>query len=94
MSRVFIYSGLGKKRRLVGIDEETSEAGVGAINLDVAMCRDHGWTEKQIVRAFLAIKALSVKESRIAERKHPELYKVEHGETIFVGPSTRRVGPR
>lgn len=71
-----------------GIDEDTLEIGQGPLNLDVAMARAHGWTEEQIARTWETLQALADLEGGAAQERCPHLYRVEGGETVFVGDDT------
>lgn len=63
----------------------THSFGVGPISLDVQMAREHGWSDKQLLRAMDKIEDLSKKESRIAVRRHPERYARMNGVLVFQG---------
>ena len=68
------------------VNDETSNIGVGPVDLDVDMARRHGWSEEQIERAFETLKYVSRVEGTIAELNHPELFEEdEWGNSIFVG---------
>jgi hypothetical protein len=74
-----------------GIDAETIEAGCGPVVLDVAMARDHGWSEEQIRRAFEEIRRVAIQEGLIAKVAHPEMYETdEFGNSVFVGDRPRK----
>ena len=53
-------------KRLVHPD--TTSHGVGPLDLDVAMARRHGWSEKAIERTVKAIGEMSRRESGLAHR--------------------------
>jgi len=53
------------------VNDETSEIGMGPVNLNIAMARDHGWSKEQIERAWSVLEAVSMSEGEIAKlRSH------------------------
>lgn len=67
-------------------NSETSVIGVGPVSLDVAMAREHGWSEQQIERSWAALESVSLAESEISRLRRPELFEDDgDGNEVFVG---------
>lgn len=54
-----------------GINEETSEFGVGPLNLDVKMARRHGWSEEAIEYVAKLIGDVSQREATVSHWAGP-----------------------
>lgn len=78
---------MGRRTKLVRErDTHHTSYSVGPVGLNVEMCKKHGWSDKQILRAEDALAKVSRKEGRIAQRRHPDWYHVsKSGVSIFIG---------
>lgn len=62
-----------RRRRLLRreIHEDTRSAGVGPLSIDCVMARRHGWSERQIARAYRLLGAISGREGSLSHRRGP-----------------------
>lgn len=68
------------------VTDGTQEIGFGPLTFNAKAAREAGWTEKMINRAYDALVPIVRKESALAKRRRPDLYRTsEDGTTIFVG---------
>lgn len=76
------------------IDEETRDASCGPLLIDCDLARLHGWSEKQINRAFELVSVIARKEAGIVQRTKPELFRKRDGVSVFVGRKKKTKNPR